>query len=232
MKPHQWDLIGWDEDVTIRAKAVMELSSRALRLYQFFIVKQPEGFPSQKQIAAALTIGEETWSVPTVKRTIGELLKKGYIARSRRVKQVSVTQVFKVPATADKLTHDPIRGITSEPTVGSPVIHTTTATAAAIPDGAKPTISMLFMENVNPNLGSLQVETLRDGEATYGYDVMKQAIQEAANSKAADERKFLTVNFVMTIAGRIARGEAKPKHSNGHKPAPEPPARKPTKIYT
>src|SRR5690349_19373206 len=118
MKPHQWDLIGWDEDVTIRAKAVMELSSRALRLYQYFIIKQPSGFPSQKQIAEALTISGETWSVPTVKRTIAELLTRGYIARSRRIKQVSVTQVFKVPPTPDKLTHDPIRGITSDPTVG------------------------------------------------------------------------------------------------------------------
>jgi len=231
MKPHQWDLIGWDEDVTVRAKTVMELSSRALRLYQYFIVKQPTGFPSQKQIAEALTIGEETWSVPTVKRTIAELLKKGYIARSRRIKQVSVTQVFKVPGTPHKLTHEPIRGIIGEPTVGSQVSHTTTTTAVASPQKAeKPTISVLYMQNVNPNLGSLQVETLLDGEKTFGYDVMRQAIKEAANSKSPDELRFITVNFVMTIAARIARGDAKPKHNNGHKQV-EPPARKPTKIY-
>jgi len=234
MKPHQWDLIGWDEDVTIRARAVMELSSRALRLYQYFIVKQPDGFPSQKQIAEALTIGEETWSVPTVKRTLAELITKHYIARSRRIKQVSVTQVFKVPTADNKLTGEPIRGITCDPTVGSYMIHTTTSPPmASPPESERPTVSLLYMQNVNPNLGSLQIETLMDGEKTFGYEVMRQAIKEAANSKSADERRFLTVNFVMTIAGRIARGEAKPKHSGGnnHKPA-EPPARKPTKIYT
>lgn len=89
-----------------------------------------------------------------------------------------------------------------------------TATTA-VEEVARPTVSSLYMVNINPNLGSLQIETLMDGEKTFGYEIMKGAIAEAANSKSSDERRYLTVNYIMTIAGRIARGDAKPKGRRG-----------------
>ncbi len=80
------------------------------------------------------------------------------------------------------------------------------------PEPALPvTASMLFMENISPNLGPIQIEKLMDAEAGFGLDVMREAITEAVDSKPSGERKYISVNFVLTIAARIADGRPKPK---------------------
>ena len=108
---------------------------------------------------------------------------------------------------------------------------TTTTTLPKPPE--KPTVAMLFMQNINSDLGSLQVETLLDDEQTFGYDIMKAAIQEAANSKPAIDRKELTVNYVRRIARRMFEEKTNPGRGQGadngkqglpaHASSPHPP---------
>jgi hypothetical protein len=122
------ELIGWDE-IIIRPEAILSLSSRALKVYQYLLMvaqRAESSHPTVEKIVKDLNEGcpEETWSEPTVKRATLELTEKKFAYRARRLKKSSTTYLFKSSKEGEEF----IRRITDDLTVGSPVIRHTTTT--------------------------------------------------------------------------------------------------------
>lgn len=188
------ELIGFDDDVTVTAQAIYDLTSRELHLYQYGILckRKSDKFPTLDQIAKDLWRDDESWSEPTVKRTMNGLIAKGYAKRQRVMKQSSVTTFFKTPHS--QITHDP--------TVRSPMIRQDNNNHGE----SRPSIARVFLDNLHPSISPFDEEYLRDLEEVYGYEVVVAKIKEASNTKGAD-KKLVGVKYIGKMCANNGKGK-------------------------
>lgn len=190
------ELVGFDSDVIVASSAIYELTSRELRLYEFLILcyRGEDKFPSLFELTKCLNIEDEGWSEATIRRTMAGLVKKGYASRTRRMKQPSVTTLFKVP-----------RRVTGDTTVGSQVIRQDNNIQD---ENGHPTIARIFTDTLHPNLSAFDMDFLKELEDVYGYESVVNAIKEASTSKGAD-KKLIGVKYLRAICAN----SGKPKKS-------------------
>lgn len=116
------ELHGWT-DLVIETETMFMLTSRGYKLYSYMVFRargKGAAFPGLARIAQDLTLPDETWSVPTAKRHMGELVAKKLAYRERRgVGKTSITHLFKNPDVYNRFME---RRITGDPTDGSPAI--------------------------------------------------------------------------------------------------------------
>jgi DnaD/phage-associated family protein len=164
-------LFGFDNEIRLPSHVITNLSSRGLKLYAHLLDRRQNGpgdMPGIDELASVLSSEIESWSEPTVKRAMGELVLKRYAYRQRRFKETSITYVLKDPADYDKLlsqiTDDPACQITDDPTIT--------------------TISIFAMWE--QETGQMLTPTIRDDLGgmidEHGEKMVREAIQEAARS--------------------------------------------------
>jgi hypothetical protein len=189
-------LIGWD-DLTIRPEAVMLLTSRALRLYVYLIMRaqdQGAAWPGIRRIQDDLNAVEgENWSEPTVKRYLAELIDNQFIYRERRFRQSSITYVFKTQEACKEFS---IR-ITHDLTVVSPMIRQNTTTGSSEIKNVYSIYKSAF--GFAPLFYDMAI--LQDIEDEYDIDFIEDAFIEAVKNNT---RKLAYVDGILRKA--IAEG--------------------------
>jgi len=192
------ELVGFDDDVTVTAQSVYDLTSRELHLYVYLIIRRRSGimFPTLEQIAADLKRDDQSWSEPTVRRAMAGLVEKGYATRKRRLQQASVTTLYKVPSIQ-------VTGDRNGKAIRSQVIRQDNTNQG---ENGQPTLARVFIDTLHPNLSQFDIEYLNDLDDTYSYEAVVAAIKEASTSKGADKR-LLGVKYIGKICANSGKGK-------------------------
>lgn len=156
-----------------------------------------KSFPAVATIGKTLGISENT-----VRDALRALETKKWIAIEKRGAK-GLPNLYTILAAVG------VQELNPPPSNSEPEVTTTL-------NSEKPTVTMLFMENIHGYIKHLEIERLQDGEAEYGYDIMRAAIKEAAGSKTPMEKKSISVNYVITIAARLFKEGLKSMGSNGN----------------